>query len=122
MIGWPSDLNSYTLDEARRYYSVYYQPSNLVGVVVGDVDPVSTKKLIVEYFGRLQKGDVPPPPVPTIEPSQKAKQMMFADVDAQSEVEVRYHGVPFLHQDGYALEVLAAVLNGKTRSALQGNG
>jgi predicted Zn-dependent peptidase len=114
VIGWPSDLNSYTLEEARRYFDIYYQPSNLVGVVVGDFDLRAAKYLILEYFGTLEAGTAPPPPVPTIEPKQRAPQRMVAEVDAQSQVEVRYHGVPFRHRDSYALEVLSSVLNGKT--------
>ena len=114
VIGWPSDLNSYTLEEANRYFDIYYQPSNLVGVLVGDFELGPTKELIREYFGQLEVGSIPAPPVPTIEPSQKAPQRMVAEVDSQSEVEVRYHGDPFGHRDGYPLEIMAAVLNGKT--------
>ena len=114
VIGWPSDLNSYTLEEAKRYFDVYYQPSNLIGVVVGDFDVESTKKMIQKYFGGLKAGSSPPPPVPTIEPSQKAPQRMVAEVDAQSQIEVRYHAVPFGHRDSYALDIMSAVLNGKT--------
>jgi predicted Zn-dependent peptidase len=114
VIGWPSDLNSYTLEEARRYFAIYYQPSNLIGVVVGDFDLQSAKNVLVEYFGSLEPGTTPPPPVPTIEPVQRAPQRMVANVDAQSQVEVRYHGVPFMHKDSYALEVMSSVLNGKT--------
>lgn len=114
VIGWPSDLNSYTLEEANRYFDVYYQPANLVGVVVGDIDVIDAKKRIIEYFGTLKAGVKPPPPVTTIEPKQKAPMRMVADVDAQSQVEVRYHGVPFFHKDSYTLEVMASVLNGKT--------
>jgi len=114
VIGWPSDLNSYTLEEANRYFDVYYQPSNLVGVLVGDFQLEPTKELIREYFGKLEAGSMPPSPVPTIEPSQKAPQRMVAVVDSQSEIEVRYHAVPAGHIDGYALEIMAAVLNGKT--------
>ena len=114
VIGWPSDLNSYTLEEAKRYFDIYYQPSNLVGVLVGDFELEPTKKLIYEYFGTLEPGTTPPPPVPTIEPSQKAPQRMVAEVDSQSEIEIRYHGVPAGHADGYVLDVVAAILNGKT--------
>lgn len=114
VIGWPSDLNSYTLEEANRYFDVYYQPANLVGVIVGDFELEPTRTMIQKYFGALEPGSAPVPPVPTIEPSQKASQRMVAEVDAQSEVEVRYHGVPFGHEDGYALEIMSGVLNGKT--------
>ncbi len=114
VIGWPSDLNSYTLEEAERYFDTYYQPSNLVGVVVGDFDVDSTIATIRDYFGTIPKGSKPIPPVPTIEPTQIAPQRMVGEVDAQSAVEVRYHGVPFMHKDSYPLEVMASVLNGKT--------
>ena len=114
VIGWPSDLNSYTLEEANRYFDIYYQPANLVGILVGDFELEPTRAMIREYFGSLEAGSAPPPPVPTIEPSQKASQRMVAEVNAQSEVEVRYHGVPFGHGDGYALDIMSAVLNGKT--------
>jgi predicted Zn-dependent peptidase len=114
VIGWPSDLNSYTLEEANRYFDIYYQPANLVGILVGDFELEPTRAMIREYFGSLEAGSAPPPPVPTIEPSQKASQRMVAEVNAQSEVEVRYHGVPFGHEDGYALDIMSAVLNGKT--------
>jgi predicted Zn-dependent peptidase len=114
VIGWPSDLNSYTLEEAIRYYDVYYQPSNLIGVVVGDFKAETIKPLISEYFGSIEPGTVQPPPVPTIEPNQLAPQRMVGEVEAQSQVEVRYHGVPFRHKDSYALQIMASVLNGKT--------
>ena len=39
---------------------------------------------------------------------------MVATVDAQSQVEVRYHAVPAGHRDGFALDVMSAVLNGTT--------
>ena len=113
VIGWPSDLNSYTLKEAKRYFDIYYRPNNLIGIVVGDFELASTKNLIEEYFGRLTRG-TPPPPVPTIEPAQKAPQRLVGEVDAQSQVEVRYHAVPFGHKDSYVFEVMSAVLNGRT--------
>ena len=114
VIGWPSDLNSYTLDEAKRYFEIYYKPNNLIGIVVGDFDIDTARALIEEYFGRLERGKTDPPPVPTIEPSQKAPQRLVGEVDAQSQVEVRYHTVPFGHKDSYIFEVMSAVLNGKT--------
>ncbi len=113
VIGWPSDLNSYTLEEAKRYFDIYYRPNNLIGIVVGDFNLAATKKMIEQYFGRLEKGS-PPPPVPTIEPAQKAPQRLVGDVDAQSQVEIRYHAVPFGHRDSYVFEVMSAILNGRT--------
>ena len=36
VIGWPSDFNSYTFEQAQVYWNTYYRPGNLFGVVVGD--------------------------------------------------------------------------------------
>jgi predicted Zn-dependent peptidase len=43
VIGWPSDLNSYTYQQATDYYATYYRPGNLVGVIVGDFQLEPTK-------------------------------------------------------------------------------
>ncbi len=114
VIGWPSDLNSYTREEAQRYFNIYYRPNNLVGVVVGDFQAGAIKPIIREYFGRLSRGEINPPPVVTLEVEQKAQMRMDAQCDCQPQVEVRYHTVPFGHADSYALEVMAEVLNGRT--------
>lgn len=119
VIGWPTDLNSYTAEQAEAHFSTYYRPNNLVGVIVGDFDPKSTKQLVTRYFGRLQKGDAPPPVV-TLEQPQKAEQRLFAECEAAPQVEVRYHTVPFGHPDEPALEVLAELMNGRTGRLYKG--
>ena len=43
VIGWTSDLNSYTMDEAMKYWNIYYRPNNLVGFIVGDFKPAEIK-------------------------------------------------------------------------------
>jgi len=114
VIGWPSDLNSYTIEEARKYWDIYYRPNNLVGIIVGDFDPAAVRATITRYFSRLEPGAAPPPPVVTIETEQRAEMRMYAEAEAQPQVEVRYHTVPFRHRDSYALDVMASVLNGRT--------
>jgi predicted Zn-dependent peptidase len=114
VIGWSSDLNSYTMEEALKYWNIYYRPNNLTGVVVGDFNPSEAKETITRYFSRLQRGEQSPPPVVTLEVPQLAEMRMNAECDCQPAVEVRYHTVPFRHKDSYALDVMSAVLNGRT--------
>lgn len=113
VIGWPTDLNSYTPEQAEQFFETYYRPNNLVGVIVGDFDLAATKALITRYFGRLERGPAPPPVV-TLEQPQRAEQRLFAECDAAPQVEVRYHTVPFDHPDEAPLEVLAELMNGRT--------
>jgi predicted Zn-dependent peptidase len=123
VIGWPSDLNSYTYDQATAYYATYYRPNNLVGVLVGDFELEPTKKIIRRYFSRLEAGE-PPPPVVTIEAGQTAEKRLYAECDAAPRVQVRYHSVPFGHADEAPLELMASLLNGRTgrlyRSLVEG--
>ena len=114
VIGWTSDLNRYTMEEAMKYFNIYYRPNNLCGVVVGDFNPSEVKETIRSYFSRLKRGEQAPPPVITLEVEQMAEMRLNAECDCQPSVEVRYHAVPFRHRDSYALEVMAAVLNGRT--------
>jgi len=114
VIGWTSDLNSYTMDEAMKYWNTYYRPNNLVGIIVGDFDPAAAKKTITTYFSRLEPGKVAPPPVVTLEPKQGAEMRMMAEAETQPQVEIRYHTVGFQHKDSYALDVMSSILNGRT--------
>jgi predicted Zn-dependent peptidase len=126
VIGWPSDLNSYTIEEAMKYWNIYYRPNNLVGFVVGDFDPAEAKAMIGRYFSRLRKGEMEPPPVVTLEHRQVAEMRMVAEVEAQPSVEIRYHTVPYGHKDSYVLDVMASVLNGRTgrlyKAMVEGSG
>jgi len=112
VIGWPSDLNSYTYQQAKDYFATYYAPNNLTGVIVGDFDPAEIKPVIREYFGRLERGPAPPPVV-TLEVPSKAEMRMFAECDCQPQVRVWYHAPAFAAEDSYALNVLAEILNGR---------
>jgi len=113
VMGWPTDLNSYTLDQARDYFDTYYAPNNLVGVIVGDFDPEYIKPVIEAYFGRIERGP-DAPTVVTLEVEQRAEMRMDAECDCQPQVEVRYHTVPFGHKDAAALEILSELLYGRT--------
>lgn len=114
VIGWTSDLNSYSMAEAQKYYDTYYGCDNIVGVVVGDFLADDIKPVIKRYFERLKPGKHPIPPVATLEMPQLAEQRMNAECDCQPAVEVRYKTVPWGHADSFALATMADVLNGRT--------
>ena len=119
VVGWPSDLNAYTREQAEEYYNTYYRPNNLVGVVVGDFDVDDVKNTIERYFSSLERGPEPPKVV-TREVEQKAEMRMYAEGDMQPQVRVRYHAVPFGHADSYPLQVMAEILNGRTGRLYRG--
>jgi len=113
VIGWPSDLNSYTMAQARSYFETYYAPNNLTGVIVGDFDPATVKPLLTEYFSRLKAGP-PVPPVVTTEVPALAEKRMNVECDCPNSFQVAYHTAPAGHPDDPVLTVISSLLNGRT--------
>jgi predicted Zn-dependent peptidase len=114
VVGWPDDLRSYTMQQAKDYFATFYAPHNITAALVGNLDVAAAKALATKYFGRIPKSDRTVPDVVTTEMPQLAEKRMTAECDCQPQIEVRYHTVPFMHKDTYALEVLAALLSGQT--------
>ena len=114
IIGWPSDLEVISKAQADEFFATYYAPNNLSAVLVGNFDPAEVRSLAERYFGRLQGSGRPAPDVVTLEAEQLAEKRMTAECDCQPQLQLRYHAVPFGHADGYALDVIAGVLNGRT--------
>ena len=114
VIGWPSDLEGITREEALTFFDLYYAPNNLTAALVGDFDPGEAKALAERYFGRLSRGDRPPPQPRTREMPQLSEKRMHAWAETNPQVVVRYHSVPDGHVDEPALVVLGQLLNGRT--------
>ncbi len=114
VIGWASDLEVISKAQADEFFATYYAPNNLSAVLVGNFDAVEVRELAERYFGRLARAERPVPDVVTLEAEQLAEKRMTAACDCQPQLHVRYHAPPFGHRDGYALDVAAGVLNGRT--------
>jgi predicted Zn-dependent peptidase len=114
VIGWPSDLEGLSREEAMEFFDIYYAPNNLTAALVGDFDVEEAKALAEKYFGRLKRGKVPAPPVRTVEIEQLAEKRMVAEAETRPMARIRYHTVPDAHRDEPALLVLAGILNGNT--------
>ncbi|HEY7818957.1 MAG TPA: pitrilysin family protein, partial [Vicinamibacteria bacterium] len=113
VVGWPSDLRSYSLAQARAYFDTYYAPGNLTAALVGNFDLEEARVLAEKYFGRIP-ARAAAPDVVTLEMDPLAEKRMVAECDCPPQVEIRYHSVPFRHRDAYALDVLAGLLNGRS--------
>jgi len=114
VVGWPSDLEGITREEALEYFAVNYAPNNLTAALVGDIDPARAVALAKQYFGRLPRGPRPPEPVRTSEMPQLAEKRMVAHAETVPQVRVRYHTVADGHPDSFALDILGSLLSGRT--------
>lgn len=126
VIGWPTDLQAYTEEATRAYFRTYYQPRNLVGVIVGDFDPEAAKQLVSSYFGRLEDPGEPIPPVNTVDLKRLGSFTFEGECDCQPKAMIAYQSVPYGHADEAALDVVAEILNGRTgrlyKAMIEGEG
>ena len=114
VVGWPSDLEGMTREEALAFFDVYYAPNNIAAVLVGDFDVDHAIALAERYFGRLSRGMRPPLAPRTREMPQLAEKRMVAYAETNPQVVIRYHSVPDGHVDEPALVVLGQLLSGRT--------
>lgn len=114
VVGWPSDLEGITREEALEYFAIHYAPNNLTACLVGDFEPARATELARKYFGRLARGPREPEPVRTREMKQQAEKRMVAYADTNPEAGIRYHTVADGHKDEYALSMMGDLLNGRT--------
>jgi len=114
VIGWPSDIPAISKAQADDFYSTYYSAQNITLILVGDFEPDRVEALVKQYFERIPRGPKDPPDVVTLEVKQLAEKRMFAAAEANPQVDILWHTVPFQHRDSYALEILAQILSTRT--------
>ncbi len=114
VIGWPSDIAAISKAQADEFYATYYAPQNLTAILVGDFDPKKAVDLAETYFGRIPQGKKEAPDVVTLEVNQTAEKRMYAEAEANPQVDIMWHTVPFGHKDSYPLQVLAQILSTRT--------
>ena len=124
VIGWPSDLEGLTREEALEFFDVYYAPDNITAALVGDFGAARAVELAELYFGRLERGPYAAPAPRTRETEQMAEARMVAYAETNPQVRVRYHTVADGHGDEPALVVMGQILSGRTgrlfRSLVEG--
>jgi zinc protease len=119
IIGWMSDLDAMTPQDAREFFRRWYVPANAAVVVAGDVDPAQAKRLAEKYYGSVPARAVPARK-PRMEPQQAGIRRIELKAPAEQAYVVLSFKVPKVtalepdpdNDDALALTVLAAVLDG----------
>jgi zinc protease len=122
IVGWMSDLDAMTPQDARAFFQRWYVTANAAVVVAGDVDVAQVKRWAEKYYGVIPTRAVPERK-PRLEPLQAGiKRFDFKAQADQAYVAMAYK-VPGLKaetlintdsppDDALVLTVLAAVLDG----------
>lgn len=129
VVGWMSDLQAMTADDARAFYQRWYVPANAAVVVAGDVDVQQVRQLAEQIYGQLPARAVPSRK-PRDEPVQAGLRRIALKAPAEQAYLLMAFKVPGLRslaandpqdQDALALTVLAAVLDGYSGARLGRN-
>lgn len=108
VIGWPSDIEGTTIEDAHRFFRKYYSPDNITFAIAGDVEPERMKDLAETYFGRMSPGR-PAPEVITSEPDQRGERRFVMIEDSQPFFLSGFHTVSQTDPDFAALQLVGAI-------------
>ncbi|MGR8930834.1 MAG: M16 family metallopeptidase [Gammaproteobacteria bacterium] len=123
VIGWPSDIANYKVEDLQAWYQKWYAPNNATLVVVGDVVANETIKLAEQYFAGLKPSEIQP-----LKPQAESEQKGIRRLNVKAPAKLPYlmmgYKVPVLRSaqpewEAYALEVLAGILDGGNSARLQ---
>ena len=125
VIGWMNDLDNMTWKDAEDWYKRWYTPRNATLVVVGDVDHEALFKLAEKYYGGI-KPHALPERRPLAEPEQLGIKRLVVKAPAKLPYLAMAWKAPKLKdvdkdRDPYALQMLAAILDGHDASRFARN-
>ncbi len=110
VVGWPTDIEKWTIKDLEDYHAMGYSPTNATVVVVGNVKAAEVFRLADRYFAPIPAHD-PPPPVRTKEMAQQGERRVVIRKFAQLPIlAIGYHAVDAMDADLYPLRVLDGIL------------
>ena len=111
-IGSLEDLDAATIDDVRRFHSMFYRPDNAVLIVVGDFEQAQLTKWVDQYFTKIPKPETKIPRVDVEEPARKEERRAVEKVPnvPLPAVALTWLAPAASHADAPALQILAAIL------------
>ncbi len=117
VIGTSDIISNITREEIMNYYHNYYNPSNMVTIIVGDVDKARALELVKKDFCCSAKK-----PIKNIYPKEQfltSQKRMVAKFPCQcAYMLIGFRGVKVSDPDIFALDVLATILGDGRSSVL----
>jgi len=114
IVGFMSDLQSFSASDAQRFFDKYYIPANMTVAVVGDVKAAEVMPILEKYFGRLP-AKPKPEELATVEPPQMAERRVVLYDQAQPFFIEGYHRPDYRDKDDTVYDAISDLLsNGRT--------
>ncbi|MDD3475342.1 MAG: pitrilysin family protein [Sulfurimonas sp.] len=109
-IGFMNDIQTWDIKDIKDFHKTYYQPSNAILMVTGDVEPKDVFKIAKEKFGHIIN-KVKIPEFKFVEPEQNGAKRVI--IHKESEVEMlamTFHIPNFQHEDQIVLSMISEIL------------
>jgi len=118
VIGFESDIKSWTQQDLESYFKTYYSPNNATVVVVGDIVLSQVKKLAEQYMGPIPARGIPSK-IRTVEPLQNGEKRVktYKDITTPN-VLISYHTPEAKSDDFYSIDLLSSLLSSGNSSRL----
>lgn len=119
-IGTESGLRALTRADFLTFYNNLYRPQNIILVVVGDVETAQAQSAIEKYYQHFEQGTLRKETSPAEKPQTEFRYNCLHGDILQSYLTIGFHVPGILHEDSYALEMLAFILGrGKSSRLFQ---
>lgn len=117
MIGTLEDLKNPSLTKMYEFFKTYYVANNMALVLSGDFNTEEVMPIIMEKFGRLRSGELPPQKEYPEEPfsGRELVEMRLSPIKIAM---LGFRTVPNGHPDELALEVCNGILMNKNETGL----
>ena len=117
VIGRSDVIETITREQVLNFYNAHYSPSNMVTIVIGDVDSTKALDKIKEVFDsglkKQEKNAYPKEEQLT----KQQKKVSYANVQSGYML-IGFRGTPISDKDAYALDVLATIMGDGRSSVL----
>ncbi len=123
VIGWMTEVQQLTRQDALDFYAAHYEPGNAILVVAGDVTPDEVRLLADRYYGVLKNKRPLAERIRTIEPDAVAeRRVTMRDARVSTPIWQRKYLTPAARalpqRDELAMSILAEALGGGAQSRL----
>lgn len=118
-IGFSSDIQNWTIEDIKDFHSTYYQPSNAIVIVAGDIEEDAVFSSTEKYFKEIKNNKPIPKNIHTVEPKQDGEKRVTIYKDSQVQMlAIAYHIPNFEHEDQTALSALSELFSSGKSSLL----
>jgi len=118
-IGFMDDILSWKIEDIKEFHDRFYQPSNAVMIVAGDIEPQDVFAKAAKHFeGIKNNGDIAP--VHTKESTQEGEKRAVVYKDSNVDMLALAYKIPnYEHDDIVALSAISEILSSGKSSRLQ---